>query len=591
MSVTVVKGFKKLPLLICAVGVYVVGAAALHAETVKKAKLPTVSIIRYDSIHHPIVAEKGMVVSQRQLASDVGSEILEQGGNAVDAAVAVGYALAVLLPRAGNIGGGGFMLIHLKNENKTIAIDYREMAPAAAHRDLYLDADGNVDRSSYRTGIKSVGIPGTVAGFEYVLTQYGTMSREDVMAPAIRLAREGFVMDYDTASAIITREEMLKRDPASSEIFFHPDGSFVRAGETFVQTDLADSLEAISEEGAKAFYTGSIAEKILAKVSSEGGLITAEDLKAYQPVERDAVVGDYRGHKVVSMPPPSSGGVHVIQMLNILENFDIAAMGRGSADSLHVIAESMRYAYADRSKHLGDPGFYDVPLGWLTNKDYAKKIANSIDMGKAKPSSEVAPGEAPKYESRDTTHFSVVDKDGNAVANTYTLNFSFGSGLVVDGAGFILNNEMTDFNAKSGMPDAFGLIGGDANSIQPGKRPLSAMTPTIVFRDGAPFIVTGSPGGSRIINAVLQQLVNVIDHKMNIAEATHAPRIHHQWQPDKLELEASINSDTQKLLDSKGHNTVTSGTMGSLQSILIDNGQLHGASDPRRPGAGISTVD
>ncbi|MBL4670836.1 MAG: gamma-glutamyltransferase [Arenicella sp.] len=560
------------------------GVYAADATSVPQKK-PS-SIIRYDTIHHPVKSNSGMVVSQRIIASEVGASVLAQGGNAVDAAVAVSYALAVLLPRAGNIGGGGFMLVYLKDQDKTIAIDYRETAPKLAHKDLYLLADGSVDRKSYRSGLRSVAVPGTVAGMDYALSKYGTMSLKAVMQPAIDLAKNGFVMDYDTASAIATRETMLKKDAAARATFFHKDGSLYKASELFVQDDLAQTLGAIAEHGADAFYKGAVADQIVAKMVKGGGLISHADLANYTVAERNPIVGSYRGQKIVSMPPPSSGGVHVVQMLNILENFNLQKMGAGSAESLHLVAESMRYAYADRSKHLGDPDFYKVPVDWLTSKDYAKQIANKIDLKRATPSSEVLPGKKSKYESVDTTHFSVVDKSGNAVSNTYTLNFSFGSGAVVDGAGFLLNNEMTDFNAKAGTADAFGLIGGAANSILANKRPLSAMTPTMVFDNGELSIVTGSPGGSRIINAVLQQLINVIDHNMNIADATHAPRIHHQWQPDRLEVEASISPDTKAILRAMGHTIKEAGTMGSLQSILLEGGQLNGASDPRRPGAG-----
>ena len=563
-------------------------AAASHAKTEAKSDKPAVGIIRYESIHHPVIGRAGMVVSQRQIASEVGASILANGGNAVDAAVATGYALAVLLPRAGNIGGGGFMLVYLKEQDKLIAIDYRETAPLSAHRDLYKSTDGTVDQNAYRKGIRSVAIPGTVAGMQFVLEKYGTMPLSVLMQPAIDLAANGFTMDYDTASAIATRTEMLTAHQETKQVFFKQNAEPYKAGELFSQPELADTLQAISDGGADAFYKGEIARKIVTQMHAEGGLLTMEDLDNYKVIERHPVRGRYRGeYEIASMPPPSSGGIHLIQMLNILENFDIQSMGVHSSDSLHLLTESMRYAYADRSKHLGDPDFYQVPVEWLTSKSYAKQIAKKIDPSKATPSAKVAPGKAPAYESRDTTHFSVVDSKGNAVSNTYTLNFSFGSGVVVNGAGFLLNNEMTDFNAKAGTADAFGLIGGEANSIQPKKRPLSAMTPTMVFKNNELLLVTGSPGGSRIINTVLQQVVNVIDHEMNIASATHAPRIHHQWQPDKLEVEASINSDTRANLVSRGHHVVEAGTMGSLQSIMLADGLLFGAADPRRPGAGV----
>jgi len=557
---------------------------ATQASSVKTKK--TSSIIRYDSIHHPVKSSLGMVVSQRKIASEIGASILEKGGNAVDAAVAVGYALAVLLPRAGNIGGGGFMLVYLRDQDKTIAIDYRETAPKSAHETIYLLSDGRVDHVSSRSGINSVAVPGTVAGLNHALKKYGTMSLPSVIQPAIDLAKNGFVMGYDTASAIVTREAMLKRDPATAAVFFRDNGSPYNASQKFIQNDLATTLVAIAKFGTKAFYEGDIADMIIAKMKRDGGLISRDDLSNYKVIERLPIIGDYRGHKIVSMPPPSSGGVHLVQMLNILENFDLQQMGANSSEALHLITESIKYAYADRSKHLGDPDFYEVPIDWLTDKHYAKQIANKIDLKKATPSIEILPGQELAAESIDTTHFSVVDSQGNAVSNTYTLNFSFGSGVVVDGAGFLLNNEMADFNAKPGVADSFGLIGGEANSIRANKRPLSSMTPTLVFNEeGGLSIVTGSPGGSRIINTVLQQLINVIDHKMNIAEATHAPRIHHQWQPDLLEVEAPIGADTRATLKSKGHLIKESGTMGSLQSIMSIDGVLNGAADPRRPGA------
>ncbi|MEM8496612.1 MAG: gamma-glutamyltransferase [Pseudomonadota bacterium] len=549
------------------------------------------SIIRYDSIHRPAHATDGMVVSQRHSASQVGADILRQGGNAVDAAVAVGFALAVVLPRAGNIGGGGFMMIHLAETGKTISIDYRETAPSAAHTDVYLSSNGDVDDSAHRQGHSSVAVPGTVAGLTLALEKYGTMPLATVMAPAIALARDGFVMDYDTASAIATRVEMLQRQAYAKKTFFNPDGSVIPQGQLFKQAELADSLSLIAREGQSAFYQGEIAKKIVAEMQRNNGLITLEDLRAYRPVQREPVRGTYRGYDIVSMPPPSSGGAHVIQMLNVLEQFPISEMGSNSADYLHVLAATMKRAYADRSKHLGDPDFYSVPISWLTSKQYAKQLASQIHPQKVMSSADIAPGEPAPYESVDTTHFSVMDKHGNAVSNTYTLNFSFGSGIVVPGAGFLLNNEMADFSAKAGVAYAFGLLGGTANSIEPGKRPLSAMTPTIVLKEGKPWLVTGSPGGSRIISTVLQQIINVIDHKMNVASATHAARVHHQWFPDEIEFEAAVNPDAQQRLRELGYSLKPSGTMGSLQSIMWHDGAYYGSSDPRRPGAGVAGVN
>lgn len=548
---------------------------------------PSLSIIRYDSIQHPVQARNGMVVSQRKVASEIGQAILKRGGNAVDAAVAVGYALTVVLPRAGNIAGGGFMLVYLADKQEVIAIDYRERAPAAAERNMYIDEAGEVDDKAYKSGIKSVGVPGTVAGLSLALEKYGTMGLAEVVQPAIELAQEGFVMDYDTASALATKQSLLAKHPESRKLFFK-EGATIAPGVLFKQPDLANVLKSIADNGADAFYRGDVADLIVAQMEQEGGMITHEDLDAYRPVERQPLRGDYRGKTIVTMPPPSSGGVHILQMLGVLSNFDMKSLGQGSADSLHLIAEAMRYAYADRSRHSGDADHHPVPVDWLTSKAYTKQIASNIDRAIATDSDQVRPGEKQRYESEDTTHFSVVDRDGNAVSNTYTLNYSFGSGVVVKGGGFILNNEMTDFNPKPDAPNKYGIVGGDANSVVPGKRPMSSMTPTMVFEGDDLVLVTGSPGGSRIINTVLQQLINVIDYDMNIASATHAPRIHHQWYPDRLDYEASLNHDTLQILKSKGHETKKAGTMGSLQSIHLKDGLLFGAADPRRPGAGVA---
>lgn len=561
------------------------------SSAVALTKLTAQSIIRYDSIHHPVYAADGMVVSQRGSASRIGADILDKGGNAVDAAVAVGFALSVVLPRAGNIGGGGFMLLHLAESGKTISIDYRETAPAAAHTDVFLDSNGDVDDFAHRQSHRSVAVPGTVAGLALALEKYGTMTLAEVMAPAIALARDGFVMDYDTASAIATRIEMLQRHAHTKRTFFNADGSVIPQGQLFKQPELAHALSLIASEGPTAFYQGEIAQSLVAEMRRNDGLITLDDLRAYRPVEREPVRGSYRGYEVVSMPPPSSGGVHLIQMLNVLEQFPIAEMGANSSSYLHVLAATMKRAYADRSKHLGDPDFYPVPMEWLTSKSYGRQLAAQISPDKVVPSSELSPGEPAPYESVDTTHYSVMDKYGNAVSNTYTLNFSFGSAIVVPGAGFLLNNEMADFSAKAGVAYAFGLLGGTANSIEAGKRPLSAMTPTIVLKNGKPWLVTGSPGGSRIISTVLQQVVNVIDHSMNIASATHAARIHHQWFPDQIEYEGPINPDALQVLRRLGYTLEPSGTMGSLQSIMSSDGTYYGAADPRRPGAGVAGVN
>ncbi len=542
-------------------------------------------LIRYDAIQQPVIARHGMVVSQRQLASAAGADILRRGGNAVDAAVATAMALAVTHPRAGNLGGGGFLLLHLAETGSNIAIDYREMAPAAAHRDLFLNVFGRVDTQAEMFSHRSAGVPGTVAGLALALERYGSMSWAEVLQPAIALARDGFEVPWDQAEIFRTQRERLTRHPATAAAYYAPGGRPYEAGEVLRQADLAGTLQTLAEQGPAAFYTGPIAARIAADMAANDGLITLQDLAAYRALERPVVSADYRGYQVVSMPPPSSGGVHIAQMLNVLQHFPLAEMGAGSADSVHLLAETARLAYADRSEHLGDPDYYPVPLAWLTSRGYAAQLVERISLAEARPSSEVKPGQAPAGESRDTTHFSVMDQWGNAVANTYTLNFSFGSGIVVPGTGMLLNNEMADFAAKPGVPNAFGLLGGDANSIQPGKRPLSSMTPTMILRDGKPWVVTGSPGGSRIITTVLQQIVNLIDHRMNLAAANHAPRMHHQWLPDRLQLEPGFSPDTIRLLEARGHQVELVRTMGSVQSIMWSDGVYFGAADPRRPGA------
>ena len=549
------------------------------------------AIIRYDTIHHPVIARQGMVASQRLLASEVGAEILRKGGNAVDAAVATGLALAVVLPRAGNLGGGGFMLVYLAEENQTLAIDYREMAPAAAHRDLFLNENGEVDSQREQFSHQSSGVPGTVAGFAYALERYGTMSWDEVVAPSIKLAEEGIRVSYDLSENLKSRHAWLTKNPATSSAYYKQGGVPYESGEVLRQPDLAKTLKLLAEEGPKAFYQGAIAEKIVSDMKANNGLITLQDLANYRVAEREAIRVSYRDYEVVSMPPTSSGGVHIVQMLNILEHFPIAEFGPGSADSTHLLAEVMKFAYADRSEYLGDPDHVDVPIAGLTSKAYAKQLARKISHKKALPSRKIRPGNPAPYESPDTTHFSVMDAQGNAVSNTYTLNFSYGSGIVIPGTGILMNNEMADFSAKPGVANAFGLMGGDANAIHPTKRPLSSMTPSMIFRDGRPYVVTGSPGGSRIITTVLQVLVNVMDHNMNIAQALHAPRIHHQWLPDKLELEPGFSPDTIRLLKRKGQKVVPGKTMGSVQSIMWKDGLFYGASDPRRPDAGAVGID
>jgi gamma-glutamyltranspeptidase/glutathione hydrolase len=563
--------------------------AILLPGTVMAAAQP--GIIRYDTLHHPVIARQGMVVSQRMIASQVGADILAAGGNAVDAAVATGFALAVTLPRAGNLGGGGFMLVYLAERGETLALDYREMAPALANRDMFLDSAGNVDQKKARYSALSSGVPGTVAGFDYALKTYGTMTLKEVLKPAIRLADKGFVVPWDLAEILKVRKKALTRHPATAAAFYKANGDNYEPGEILIQKDLARTLKAIAKGGSEAFYSGPIGELIVAEIQRQGGVMTLEDLNNYSVQNRTPIKGTYRGFEIVSMPPSSSGGVHIIQMLNILEQYPIAEYGANSAKTIHLMTEAMKLAYADRSEYLGDQDFYDVPTKGLTSKAYGKQLASSIQLDKARPSSEIKAGNPLPFESPDTTHYSVADQFGNVVSNTYTLNFSFGSGIMVTGAGFLMNNEMDDFSAKPGVANGFGLIGKEANAIEPGKRPLSSMTPTLIFKDGAPYVVTGSPGGSRIITTVLQLLVNVMDHNMNIAEASVQPRFHHQWLPDRLQMEPGHSPDTQARLKTMGHNVTSSASQGSLQSIMLEKGLFFGASDTRRPGAGAVGVN
>jgi len=552
------------------------GAAAAPASA------PPISYGVDSDTFHPVKARHGMVASVDAMASQVGVDILRQGGNAVDAAIAVGFALAVTHPQAGNLGGGGFMLLRTAS-GRTTAIDFREMAPARATRDMFLDKQGNADSKLSLTSHLASGTPGTVAGFALAAQKYGTLPLSKLLAPAIKLARDGIVVNDALADDLATygKENLINHDN-SRAIFYKADGKPYAKGDRLVQKNLAHSLQLIAREGPDAFYKGKIADEIAGEMAQHGGLIGKADLAAYRAVERKPVSGTYRGYEVFSMPPPSSGGIHIVQILNILENFDLAKWGFGSADAMQVMAEAEKYAYADRSEYLGDPDFVKVPQQALTSKAYAKTLAQQIDVNKARPSSEIKPGKLEPYESNQTTHFSVVDKDGNAVAVTYTLNTYFGSGIVAGQSGILMNNEMDDFSAKPGTPNVYGLVGGEANAVQPAKRPLSSMSPTIVAKDGKTWLVTGSPGGSRIITTVLQMVVNSIDFGMNVAEATNAPRFHHQWLPDQLRVEKGFSPDTLRLLESKGQHVKVMPAMGSTQSIMIGpDGMRYGASDPR----------
>lgn len=540
---------------------------------------------RYDyelDVFHPVLARQGMVASEQELASAAGLQVLQQGGNAVDAAVAVGFALAVVLPNAGNLGGGGFMLLHEAASNRQHALDFRETAPAAAHRDLFLDEQGNIIDGASIFSHRAIGVPGTVAGLEHALNQWGSMSLERVMQPAIKLAQEGFVVSHTLAKMFASQQGHLGAWESSRRIFFK-DGRPLQAGELLVQKDLAKSLQLIARQGSKAFYQGKIAGAIVAEMQRHDGLITLEDLAAYRVIEREPVSGSYRGYQVVSMPPPSSGGIHLLQTLNILEHFPLQQYGATSAETVRLLAEAAKLAYADRQEFLGDPDFVSFPQQGLISKSYAKEQAAGIKPGRVRSAGEIRHGNPADHESDQTTHYSVVDSQGNMVGVTYTLNLHFGSGIVADGTGILLNNEMNDFSVKPGVLNVFGMVGSETNIIEPGKRPLSSMMPTLVLRDSKPWLVTGTPGGSRIITTVLQTVVNAIDFGMNPAENAATPRMHHQWQPDVLRVEKGFSPDTLRLLDGLGYDVQVRAAMGKTQTIQLENGMLQGYADHRNP--------
>jgi gamma-glutamyltranspeptidase/glutathione hydrolase len=518
---------------------------------------------------HAVPAEHGMVVAQEKLAAQVGADILRQGGNAVDAAVATGFAMAVTYPRAGNIGGGGFMVIHSAERHEDIAIDYRETAPAATTRDIYLGPDGKPDTDKSRNSALGIGVPGTVAGLTLALEKYGSgrFTLAQILKPAIELARDGFVVTDDMADTLLDMYRRMSRWPNSAKIFSHVDGTPLHDGDRLIQADLAATLSAIAENGSRAFYEGPIAEKLAKAVSNAGGIMTPEDLKSYQAVIRSPVRGNYRGYDIVSMPLPSSGGTVLLETLNILEGFPLQDMKQGSAPSLHVIVEAMKRAYADRARYLGDPAFVNAPADILISKDYATKQQAGIDLARATPA-EALMAKTPR-EGSNTTHYSVVDSSGNAVSNTYTLNFPYGVGLVADGIGVLLNNELDDFTAAPSASNAFGLVGYDANLPGPGKRPLSSMSPTIVLKDGRPVLVTGTSGGSRIISAVLQIVVDVIDYKMDVAAAVAAPRVHHQWMPDQVRVERGFPAEVLDDLKARGHQVMEPLGQTSANSIAV----------------------
>jgi gamma-glutamyltranspeptidase/glutathione hydrolase len=548
----------------------------------------------------PVTAQHGMVVTQDKHASRIGLDVLERGGNAVDAAVAVGFALAVTLPKAGNLGGGGFMLVHLaghdagkdrdKDRDKAgdFAVDYREVAPHDTTPDVFLDQNGEADRRKSRDSGLAVGVPGTVAGLALALERYGSgrFTLADLIAPALALARDGVPVEDDLLDSLRLAHMRLGRFPTSARIFLKDDGASLGAGDRLVQSDLAATLEAVARDGARAFYHGPIADEIVAAVREAGGRMTRADLERYEPVVREPVRGTYRDYEIVSMPPPSSGGVHLIEMLNVLEGFSPREMAAPSVANLHLMVETMKLAFADRAEYLGDSDAVAVPVTRLISKPYADALRDTIDRQKARPAVEIRAGAPPRASGDNTTHFSIVDQFGNAVANTYSLNFNYGLGLVAGSTGVVLNNTLDDFAAKPGVPNAFGLTGGAANAPGPSRRPLSSMTPTIVLRNGAPAFVTGAPGGSRIITTVLQVLVNAIDFEMPIAEAVAAPRVHDQWLPDEVVVEGTLSPDIRRALAARGHTVVVGPVaFGSAHSIAVTPAGIVGAADSRAKGA------
>ena len=530
----------------------------------------------------PSRAKHAMVAAQEEIAANVGVAVLKSGGNAIDAAVAVGFALAVTHPFAGNIGGGGFMTIRLA-DGRTTFIDFRERAPGSASRDMYLDADGKPTRDSIE-GWRSSGVPGSVRGFELALSKYGRKKWADVIAPAIELASKGFPVSYSLAESL-KNSRSLGRSPESKRIY-QKDGTFFDVDETMKLPDLAATLTRIAKNGANEFYEGETAQKFAAEMAKNDGLITLADLKDYKAVERKPLTGKYKNYEIITAPPPSSGGIGMLQILGMLEGSGYEKTGFGSAASISYVAEAMQRFYADRSEYFGDPDFFKVPIIGLLDPAYIRKRAATIDRDHATPSEQIKPGKPAGSEGTETTHYSVVDAEGNAVAVTYTLNGGYGNGITVPGLGFLLNNEMDDFAAKAGAANMFGLVQGEGNTIRPGKRPLSAMTPTIILRDGKLFMTVGAPGGSRIITAVTQVFLDVADFGMNAQDAVDAPRFHHQWQPDTLYLEKGFSPDTVDLLKQRGFKVdyAPGVVIARVEAIVIDGGWLQGGSDGRAVG-------
>ena len=545
----------------------------------------TINPSNYEPAQKNIAQGKnGMVTTQHFLATAVGEKILNSGGNAYDASIAVGFTLAVVLPRAGNIGGGGFMVIHDSTLNKQFSIDYREKAPIKSDKDMYLNSDGTFNDQKLSTfGYLASGVPGTVAGLWEVHSKFGSMEWSKLLEDAIYYAENGFYITPYLSDMLVKYESKLSFYPETKKIFQKNYQDF--ENKKLVQKDLAKTLKLIAQYGRDGFYLGSVAEKIHTQMQLNGGLITKDDLENYQPVWRTPLKSTYRDTEIITMGPPSSGGVHVIQMLNILENHNVSKIEHNSSEYINLLTEIMKYAYADRSKYLGDPDYYKVPVSQIISKNYAKTINEKINVGKVTPSSVIYPGTFSDNESYETTHFSIVDKDGNAVSSTYTLNSTFGSGVVIKDTGILMNNEMDDFAAAPGIPNQFGLLGAEANQIVPGKRPLSSMTPTIVMKNGDFFLTTGSPGGSRIITAVLQSIINIVDYGMNLEEANAAKRIHHQWQPDLLQIESSIDPEIKNQLLELKYNIKIINPATCLQTIMYKDNMYYGYGDFRRPDA------
>ena len=535
------------------------------------------------SARQPVRARHGMVATREAHATDIGLAVLESGGNAIDAAVAVGFALAVTHPAAGNLGGGGFLLARFA-DGRTVFLDFRERAPEKASHDMYLGPDGKVTKDSV-LGYRACGVPGTVRGLEMAHQKYGRKKWAELVDPAVRLAADGFPVSYGLARSLRSKDaiDRLGQFPESKRIFLN-GGKYLEAGDRLAQPELARVLARIRDRGAKDFYEGETAQLLAADMKEHGGLITLDDLRSYKAIERRPLTGAYRGYSIVTAPPPSSGGVGILQMLGVLEGSGYEKSGFGSAATVHYMAEAMRRYFADRSEYMGDPDFYHVPVAGLLSPRYIAGLRSTIDPERATASAALRPGKPEAHESSETTHYSIVDAEGNAVAVTYTLNNGYGSAVTATKLGFLLNNEMDDFAAKPGEPNLFGLVQGEANAVQPRKTPLSSMTPTVVLRDGKLYMVVGSPGGPTIINTVLEVMVNVIDFGMNVADAVDAPRLHHQWMPDVLGLERGYSPDTAALLKARGYTVEFETAQGEVAAILANDGWLEGTADPRTEG-------